>query len=181
MNNTGHHCLRSPIPSMGQYSVGSISSLLISTSMILLASHSILLFLGTEDFLALDEPPSKRQRKEEEGFQWEAGSTNTTGTLPEDLGKALWKEYPCPSMPALTIPVADKDIACVLGKDFPSQTDKSFTNVQLAIVASATPIIDMVSELSKQGFMGGPEELMPTSEVFKVARETIALTGNAFN
>lgn len=75
----------------------------------------------------------------------------------------------------------DKDISSFLGKQYPASSEKTLAKIQATVTASVNPLLDLVGDLVDQGFTGKPEELIPAKEVLKVAKESIALIGNAFN
>ena len=101
--------------------------------------------------------------------------------LSRQARRNILKEYPNFDLQVLETPEADKDIVSILGKDFPTREDRVLRSVQTAILCSAVPVLSLVSDLVSQGFTGAPEELIPVSEVLKVSKQSLALTGNAAN
>ena len=96
--------------------------------------------------------------------------------IPKKRRLAISRTYPVPDVSALRVPKADKDIASILDKDFPTKSDKEL-RIQAAALAPCAPLANLLSEMMKQGFCG-KDELMPTSEVVKVIRDSLALIGN---
>ena len=86
--------------------------------------------------------------------------------------------YPRADIPLLHSPVADKDISNVLGRDFPIHGDQQQARIQSAVLAASGPLIGLWSDLSRQGFSGKSEELMPVKAVIEVCQQTLALIGN---
>ena len=99
--------------------------------------------------------------------------------LPQAKRRQLYKMYPRADIPLLHSPVADKDISNVLGRDFPIYGDQQQARIQSAVLAASGPLIGLWSDLSRQGFSGKSEELMPVKAVIEVCQQTLALIGNA--
>lgn len=115
--------------------------------------------------------------KEIEGFV----SKSFRSCLSKKSRDLLKSECPVPELPALVVPKMDKDVSSFLGNQFPQSSEKTLSKVQYTIVSSAAPLLNLVSDLSHQGFTGAPNELIPVDAVLTVAKESIALIGNSFN
>ena len=77
------------------------------------------------------------------------------------------------------VPKADRDISNILDQAFPTKSDKQLSRIQAAVLASCAPLTGLWSQMARSGFSGKSDELIPTKEVLKVVRETLALIGNA--
>ena len=99
--------------------------------------------------------------------------------LPKRKRLEISKCYPMPNLVSTKAPLADKDVVSILGKDFPNKADKELRRLQAAALAPCAPLAKLWSEMANQGFSGKVDELMPTSEVFKVMQDTMALVGNS--
>ena len=92
--------------------------------------------------------------------------------LPQAKRRQLYKMYPRADIPLLHSPVADKDISNVLGRDFPIHGDQQQARIQSAVLAASGRLIGQWSDLSKQGFSGKSEGLMPVKAVIEVCQQT---------
>lgn len=66
-----------------------------------------------------------------------------------------------------------------LGRDRADKSDENLAKIQSAVLAACSPIANLWVHLEKQGFKGKPGELIPTEDVTKVAKDMLALLGNA--
>ena len=99
--------------------------------------------------------------------------------LPRKRRRAINREYPKPNLDIVSVPKADKDIVSILDRSFPTSEDRSLSRIQAAVLASSAPLANLWSQLISEGFSGKQDELMPTKEVIRTIRETLALIGNA--
>ena len=88
-------------------------------------------------------------------------------------------EYPRPDTPSTKVPKMDTVFKSALGRDKMDKTDEHLAKIQSAVLAACSPVANLWVHLEKQGFKGKPGEFIPTEEVTKVARDTLALLGNA--
>ena len=84
-------------------------------------------------------------------------------------------------MPATKVPRLDPDIKGALDRDFLDKRDEQMAKLQASVLASYAPLANFWSHIAKQGLTGEDQELIPVSEVIKVAKDTLALIGNASN
>ena len=99
--------------------------------------------------------------------------------MPKPKRRQVARDFPKPALDVLKVPKPDSDIVSILGKDFPTKVDKELSKVQAAILAAPAPLLSLWSQLEEQSFSGKPDELVPSSVVLNVIRETVALIGNA--
>ena len=99
--------------------------------------------------------------------------------LPRKRRRSIAREYPKPNLDVTKVPKADKDISSISDQSFPTKRDKQFSRTQAAILASCGPLTSLWSQMSKKGFTGKSDELMPTKDVVRAIRESLALIGNA--
>jgi len=108
-------------------------------------------------------------------------STTFRRSIPKRKRLDMAKEYPKPDMPATKVPKLDPDIKGALDRDFADRRDEQMAKIQASVLASCAPLANFWSHMSKQGFSGNDQELIPASEVVKVTKDTLALIGNASN
>lgn len=106
-------------------------------------------------------------------------NSNFMNCLSQDSHKSLLKDYPVYNLPVLKTPVTDKDVIAVLGRNYPSREDKSLRGIQSAILNAAIPTINLLSDLTSQGFTRKPDKLISAQEVMKISCRQLALIGNA--
>ena len=99
--------------------------------------------------------------------------------LPRKRQRSIAREYPKLNLDVTKVPKADKDISNILDQSFPTKSDKQLSRIQAAILASCGPLTSLWSQMSKNGFTGKSDELMPTKDMVRVIRESLALIGNA--
>lgn len=90
--------------------------------------------------------------------------------------ETIAKAAPLPNLVGTKPPIADTDIVSILGKDFPTKGDEELRRIQAPALAACAPITNLWSQMASQGFSGKQDEVIPTSDVITVMRETL---GNA--
>ena len=53
------------------------------------------------------------------------------------------------------------------------------SRIQAAVLASCAPLVNLWAQMVENGLLGKPGELIPTKDVLRVTRDTLALIGNA--
>ena len=53
------------------------------------------------------------------------------------------------------------------------------SRIQAAVLASCAPLVNLWAQVVENGFSGKPGELIPTKDVLRDTRDTLALIGNA--
>ena len=99
--------------------------------------------------------------------------------IPRKKRRRLASEYPRPDTPSTKVPKMDTVFKSALGRDRVDKTDDHLAKIQAAVLAASAPVANLWVHLERQGFKGEPGELIPTEDVTKVAKDTLALLGNA--
>lgn len=99
--------------------------------------------------------------------------------IPRAKRRHLTMEYPRPDITATKVPKMDTVFRSALGRNTADWSDEQLAKVQATILAACAPLANLWSHMDSQGLRASPGETMPTGDVFRVARDTLALIGNA--
>ena len=100
-------------------------------------------------------------------------------SIPRKKRRRLSLEYPRPDTPNIKVPKLDTIFKSALGRDKVDKTDEHLAKIQATVLAACSPVANLWSHLDTQGFKGRPGESIPTEDVIRVAKDTLALLGNA--
>lgn len=99
--------------------------------------------------------------------------------IPRPKRRKLTRDYPRPDTPATKVPKLDMVFQSALGRNSTDRSDDQLSRIQTSVLAAGAPVTNFWSHLEAQGLLGRPGETIPTSDVVKVMKDTLALLGNA--
>ena len=99
--------------------------------------------------------------------------------IPRAKRRRLTREYPRPDTPATKVPKLDMVFQSALGRTSTDRSDDQLSRIQTSVLAAGAPIANFWSHLEAQGLIGQPGETIPTLDVVRVMKDTLALLGNA--
>lgn len=102
-----------------------------------------------------------------------------TRSIPRAKRQKLAKEYPRPNTPAAKVPKLDMVFRSALGKGTSDRSDEQLAKIQGAVLAAGNPITNLLSHFEGQGIKGYTDEVVPSGDVVRVMKDTLALLGNA--
>ena len=99
--------------------------------------------------------------------------------IPRAKRRRLASDYPRPDITVTKVPRMDTIFRSVFGKNTTDRSDEQLAKFQAAVLAACAPLANLWSHMDDQGLRGRPGETIPTEEVLRVAKDTLALLGNA--
>ena len=88
-------------------------------------------------------------------------------------------EYPRPDIPETKVPKMDTVFQSALGRSSTDRSDEQLAKIQTTVLAACSPLANLCSHMEIQGIMGKPGEVVTAEDVIKVAKDSLALLGNA--
>ena len=140
-------------------------------------------------------PTTSGEQEEEDDLDY-YGSGPTTSLPPNVKGfmetafskcitrvrrRKLSLKYPRPDTPSAKVPKLDTVFKGALAGEGTAKSDQDLAKIQASVLAACTPIANLWAHLDSQGFKGDAGEYIPTEDVLRVAKDTLALLGNASN
>ena len=97
-----------------------------------------------------------------------------TKSIPKAKRRCLSKEYPRPDTPVTKVPKLDMVFRTALGKGTTDRSDEQLAKIQGTVLAASAPLANLWSHMEGQGIKGSTGETIPTEDVIRVMRDSLA-------